>query len=409
MKKTKYDALFSLFALKAGRLADISKSAGMSASAARQKLAGFENEGIVSRKGSMYIPNKGSKKAWLIFDVMKFCRDRGINYNLFLSESMAKVAAIGLGKEETRISDFKGIDNRTLRQYATYLSRVNLMFVTSKKPLTMKFVKDPILEKLLGIYELKAPAKKTGGKAAAYPERYGETEKLLKEYRKLSSNISTVDAEEEQKLEFTSASTQLEGNTFTLEQAKDLIKKDIMPADKKISEAMEVRNYYSAVNYMLSHLNEPMSVQQVLDIHRMLIFSLGKEGIRTVNVSIQGNPFYKTAAPSEVLPLLDRLCKKINEFNSKKHTVKETVEFAAYVHNEFQHIHPFEDGNSRATRILWNYVLMKNSFPMINIYSNTREEYLALTKLARDRDDQKLNSFLATVIIDNLNKMIKKK
>jgi Fic family protein len=73
------------------------------------------------------------------------------------------------------------------------------------------------------------------------------------------------------------------------------------------------------------------------------------------------------------------------------------------VHNEFQHIHPFEDGNSRVTRLLWNYVLMRNGFPLVNIYSNAKAEYLSLTKMARD--DAKLNSFLSGMIKDNLYKM----
>jgi len=45
---------------------------------------------------------------------------------------------------------------------------------------------------------------------------------------------------------------------------------------------------------------------------------------------------------------------------------------------------------------------MKNGFPLINIYSNTKEEYFSLTKLYRKRDDSKLNKFLVKTIKDNL-------
>lgn len=405
MKKTKYDVLFSLFTLKSGRLKDIAANAGISPSSARQRLAEFEKEKIIERKNNMYLPNKLNKKTWLLFDIIKFCRNRGINYNVFLSESMAKVIAVGLSKKEFRLSDFKG-SYKTARQCTTYLSRINLLFVVSKKPLVMKLVRDPVLEKLLEVYDIKTHLKKEIDKKPD-PKRYGELETLLKEYKKLSRNISTIDLDEEKKIEFTSASTQLEGNTFTLEQAEDLIKKDIIPQNKKMAEAMEVKNYYAAVNHMLSSLGERLEVQDIIDIHRMTVFNLSMEGIRKVNVSIRGNSSYKTASPSEILPLLDKLCQKINDFNIKKHSIQEVVEFATYVHNEFQYIHPFEDGNSRTTRVLWNYVLMRNGFPLINIYANTREEYLSLTKLAKERNDQKLNSFLMGIVIDNLNKRIR--
>jgi len=141
-------------------------------------------------------------------------------------------------------------------------------------------------------------------------------------------------------------------------------------------------------------------------LHRIVIFNLGvKEGVRATMVSIKGNPFYKVSHFSEIYPKLEELCKKANEFLAKKKSAKEVIEFATFVHNEFQRIHPFEDGNSRVTRLLWNYLLMRNGLPLINIYSNTKEEYLSLTKLARERNDAKLNSFLVKIIKDNLYKL----
>ncbi|NYZ76687.1 Fic family protein [Candidatus Micrarchaeota archaeon] len=237
-------------------------------------------------------------------------------------------------------------------------------------------------------------------------DNYEEIEKLLVNLNELKKNINFADIEEEQKIEFTSASTQLEGNTFTLEESKELLLHDIVPHDKKLKEANEVKNYYAAVNHLLNRLDQSISIDFILDLHRIVVFNLGvREGVRNVGVSIKGNPFYKVSHFSEVFHKLDALCKKINDFHAKKTNAKDVIEFATFVHNEFQHIHPFEDGNSRVTRLLWNYILMRNGFPLINIYSNTRQEYLSLTKMARGRDDAKLNSFLLRIIKDNLYKL----
>ncbi len=403
--KTKWDCLFALFELKEARLSAIAKKIGSQPSSVRQKLVQLLKSDIVIREKEMYLPNNDNSVSWHIFKIMKFCRNRGINYNLFLTLEFAKIVKIGTEKEEVLFSEFKGLNHQTVRKYLTYLSRINLIFIVSKKPLKIKFVYDPVFDDVLALFKMKKDVKKTI-QAVMPSGDYKEIGKLLIKLKTLKKDLNFVDAEEKLKIEFTSASTQLEGNTFTLEESQELIIHDIIPQGKKLKEANEVKNYYSAVSYFLTHLDKPLSIQYVLDLHRIIIFNLGvKEGVRAAMVSIKGNPFYAVSHFSEIYPKLEELSKKVNEFLSEKRTTQEIVEFATFVHNEFQHIHPFEDGNSRTTRLLWNYVLMRNDFPLINIYSNTREEYLSLTKLARERNDTKLNSFLVKIIKDNLYKL----
>lgn len=405
--KTKWDTLFGVFELKSARLVDISKKVGSSASTIRQRLVQLIQQEIIIQEKGHYKPNKDNPVTWHIFNIMKFCRNRGINYNLLLNRELAEIIKVGMEKEETRLSDFKSFNYRTVRKYLTYLSRINLLFITSKKPLKVKLIYDPIFDDVLVLFKMKKEEKKLV-KSITSSGNYKEIENLLVKFKELKKNINIADLEEEQKIEFTSASTQLEGNTFTLEQSKELILHDIVPQDKKLKEANEVKNYYVAVNYLLTRLDEPVSIQYILDLHRIVIFNIGvKEGVRTTMVSIKGNPFYKVSHFSEIYPKMEELSKKVNSFLGKKRTIKEVVEFATFVHNEFQHIHPFEDGNSRTTRLLWNYILMRNGFPLINIYSNTRQEYLTLTKLARERNDTKLNDFLVNIIKDNLYRLMR--
>ncbi len=48
---------------------------------------------------------------------------------------------------------------------------------------------------------------------------------------------------------------------------------------------------------------------------------------------------------------------------------------AAVVHNQFEMIHPFQDGNGRVGRILLNNILLKNGLPPLNIELRNRREY----------------------------------
>jgi len=403
--KTKWDCLFALFELKEARLTDIAKRAGSSTSTTRQRLVELLKSGLIVQKEKIYSPNKEDSRTWAIFNIMKFCRSKSINYNLFLSKELARIIQIGMENEEVRLADFKEFSYITARKYLTCLSRTNLIFVTSKKPLKFKFVFHTVFEDIMSVSGLILKPKR-GPKTPIPESEYAEIEKLLSKLRELKNNVDFASEEEEQKIEFTSASTQLEGNTFTLEESKELILHDIVPPQKKLSEANEVKNYYAAISHMLKRLDEPISISFILDLHRIVVFNLGvKEGIRASDVSIKGNPFYKVSHFGEIYQKLDALCSQINAFMEKKSGIKETSEFASFVHNEFQHIHPFEDGNSRVTRLIWNYILMKNDFPLINIYSNARDEYLSITKLARERDDGKLNIFLVKIIKDNLYKL----
>ena len=55
---------------------------------------------------------------------------------------------------------------------------------------------------------------------------------------------------------------------------------------------------------------------------------------------------------------------------------------ATLIHGEFVKIHPFIDGNGRASRLLLNFELMKNGYPPIIIKNEERATYYDALDLA---------------------------
>lgn len=48
------------------------------------------------------------------------------------------------------------------------------------------------------------------------------------------------------------------------------------------------------------------------------------------------------------------------------------------LHVQYEHIHPFVDGNGRTGRMFWNFLRLKNGLPLITVYKKDRFDYYRL-------------------------------
>lgn len=163
---------------------------------------------------------------------------------------------------------------------------------------------------------------------------------------------------------------------------------------REIFESESIQNYSGDIRALFSVLNnqnvaaklssklqlhEPVSVELILEIHRLMMFgSIDRH--RYIDNEERAGEFKKHDycvgrysvgyAPEDVPPAIKELVDFVNS-NSDKDPLK----VATIMHCYLEHIHPFSDGNGRVGRWLLNYYLVLNNHPPIIIPNNDKQRY----------------------------------
>lgn len=171
--------------------------------------------------------------------------------------------------------------------------------------------------------------------------------------------------------EFVYNTNAIEGSTVSLEEVPEILKK----RTTKNLEEIETKGVAKAI-YYIRKTREDFSKDLILKLHK-LCFEGSKHfagEFRNVNVVVRNSrgEILHTGVPKEELNnYLDDL---IEWYKENKNKFKPLV-LAGIIHNQFEHIHPFQDGNGRVGRLLLNFILLKNKYPPINILLEDRTEY----------------------------------
>jgi Fic family protein len=167
----------------------------------------------------------------------------------------------------------------------------------------------------------------------------------------------------------------IEGSTVTLKEVRRIIEKDRLP-DKSKEDIAETYGVVEAVEY-IRKTKEHISLKMLLELHH-IIFKESKNFAgsfrKDVEVVIRdgaGNIIHRGAPSKDVIPLLEELI----SWYEKHKKVYPHILLAAVVHNQFENIHPFQDGNGRIGRLLLNNILLRHGLPPANIELKRRRAY----------------------------------
>ena len=232
-------------------------------------------------------------------------------------------------------------------------------------------------------------------------------------------------------------SNHIEGNTLTYGQTEILLMfgKIVGEADVRDVHEMTASNVGLKMMKEEALLKEtPLTQHFIRTLHKTLlredytVYRTLPGGVQTSYVIHAGQ--YKTrpnsvitrygdqfeyATPEETPALMSDL---VDWYNDAERSGKFTpIELAAIFHYRYIRIHPFEDGNGRIARLMFNYILTRHDYPMIVVRSRKKKEYLealhrtdltvgaapSLGAYASKRDIQQFLTYFTNLFIDEVS------
>ena len=200
-------------------------------------------------------------------------------------------------------------------------------------------------------------------------------------------------------------SNAIENSTLTLPDTEKILLDLEVSKDYSLREVFEAKNLARVYEYIKVKKDSIVLNQEtVLFIHNLLIggiddsiagrFRKANEFVRVSN--------HIAPAPEHVSRMVEVL---LNEYKTN-HDIN-IFKKIAYFHLEFEHIHPFNDGNGRIGRVLINLQLQEFDYPNIIIRDKEKHIYYKTFSCFKDKKSTKeMEQVLYLALSESLNKRI---
>jgi len=175
---------------------------------------------------------------------------------------------------------------------------------------------------------------------------------------------------------FTYSTNAIEGSELDKKEVKEILEKNKWP-EKSKEDIAETYGVDEAIKF-IRKTKEHISLGLIKSLHKIVFKNsktfageFRKPGEEVVVRDGLGNIVHMGAPQSRVLSLLNEL---VDWYNKSKNKYPVLI-LASVVHNQFENIHPFRDGNGRVGRLLLNNILLKHKMPPVNIDFENRAKY----------------------------------
>ena len=194
-------------------------------------------------------------------------------------------------------------------------------------------------------------------------------------------------------------SSQLEGASTTLKEAKAMLREDRKPINR--SQRMILNNYH-AMQFIRENSKQKITRENILELHEILTKdtlddpnAVGRwrrhdEDIKVID-SRDNTELHIPPLATEIEDRIRVLCEFAN--GKKSEEFIHPVIRAILVHFALAYDHPFVDGNGRTARALFYWVMSRQGYWMI--------EFISISTILRKAPSQYARAFLYTETDDN--------
>lgn len=184
----------------------------------------------------------------------------------------------------------------------------------------------------------------------------------------------------------------IEGSTITREDAEKILLDGRSVGNRPTRDVIETVQHERAFRGLIERRKEEINLETILELHEEVFNNILNDAgrWRRTNVRVRGAEFTP--------PRMEKVVREVEdweeEYRQRDLRGEDVFSLGAWMHFEFERIHPFSDGNGRVGRLLLNLHFLKKNWPPVHILPEHRDKYLNSLNEAATGDFTILEDFL---------------
>lgn len=202
--------------------------------------------------------------------------------------------------------------------------------------------------------------------------------------------------EEDFIVRFTYNTNAIEGNRLSLRETSMILTENIIPAGTTPNDYNETINSKECYEFIKNYTGE-FNQKFLLNIQGLLTKNTNCKLVGTYrdhDVRISGSEWI----PASYKKLKEEM-RKIFQWYYVERKKLHPVELGAILHNKLVRLHPFSDGNGRTSRVVMNWILMKNKFPMFYVELRDKINYYEAIDEGDKGNDEVIVHYIASLLM----------
>ena len=176
-------------------------------------------------------------------------------------------------------------------------------------------------------------------------------------------------------IELTYTSNAIEGNTLSAVETTLVIEQGVTIGGKPLKDHLEALDHYDAIRYVreLAAQATRLTESDVRNLHR-LAMQRSRPDIAGRYADLAR--YVRTETGRHAFPSPAEIPALMGDFAAWLGTAPDTLDTAFTAHRRLVEIHPFNDGNGRAARLLMNLILIRAGYPPVAVRPEDRLDYI---------------------------------